>query len=129
MFLRTVPNPHDEGRPTRVVRYEQEEEQVFAIDAEQLHRNPQLLNTFGRLNEFTLRFLDTLAYAILLVSVIASFAIAWWIFMPGAAACVFMIAINRKFAGEVAMRAARKSSEAFLYLHTIGVLWLVQSGP
>ena len=67
-----------------------------------------------------------MAYAILIASVIAAFAIAWWIVIPGLVACVLMIAVNRKRAGEVAMRAARRSTEAFLYLHTIGVLWLVQ---
>lgn len=126
MFLRTAPNPHDEGRPARVVRFQQEEDRVFAIDADQLHRNPGLLNTFSRHHEFTVRALDAVAYAILIVSVIAAFSIAWWIFIPGLAACAFMIAVNRKRTGEVAMRAARKSTEAFLYLHTIGVLWLIQ---
>ncbi len=126
MFLRTAPNPHDEGRPARVVRFKQDEERVFAIDADELHRNPRLLNSFSRLNEFRIRALDFVAYTILVLFVIASFAIAWWLIIPGLAACVFMIAINRKLAGEVAMRAARKSTEAFLYLHTIGVLWLIQ---
>jgi len=126
MFLRTAPNPHDEGRPARIVRFEQDEDRVFAIDADQLHRNPRLLNMLSRHHEFTVRALDALAYAILILSVIAAFSIAWWIVIPGLAACVFMIAVNRKRTGEVAMRAARKSSEAFLYLHTIGVLWLVQ---
>ena len=126
MFLRTAPNPHDEGRPARIVRFEQDENRVFAIDADQLHRNPRLLNMLSKHHEFTVRALDTLAYLILIVSVIAAIAIAWWILIPGLAACVFMIAVNRKRTGEVAMRAARKSTEAFLYLHTIGVLWLVQ---
>lgn len=126
MFLRTAPNPHDEGRPTRIVRFEQTQDQIYAIDADELHRNPRLLNTFSRINELKVRVLDGVAYMVLLLSIIASFAIAWWIFMPGLAACAFMIATNRKLAGETAMRAARKSTEAFLYLHTIGVLWLVQ---
>lgn len=126
MFLKTAPNPHEEGRPARVVRFRQSGDQMYAIDADELHRNPQLLNTFGRLNEFKVRFLDTIAYAILLVSVIASFAYAWWLFIPGFIACALMIAVNRKLAGEVAMRAARRSTEAFLYLHTVGVLWLIQ---
>ena len=56
-----------------------------------------------------------------------AFAIVWWLFIPGLAACAFMIAANRKLAGETAMRAARRSTEAFLYLHTAGVLWLVQN--
>lgn len=127
MFLRTAPNPHDEGRPARIVRFEQDEDRVFAIDADQLHRHPQLLNSLVRHNEFMVRALDALAYAILLVSVIAAVAIAWWLVLPGLVACVAMIAVNRKRAGEVAMRAARKSTEGFLYLHTIGVLWLVQA--
>ncbi|WP_370234216.1 MULTISPECIES: hypothetical protein [Henriciella] len=127
MFLRTVPNPYDDGRPTRVVRFEQPDDQVYAIDAEQLHRHPKLLNEFSRLNEFKVRTLDTLACATLVLFVIASLSVAWWLFIPGLVACAFMIAINRKFAGETAMRAARRSTEAFLYLHTIGVLWIVQN--
>ena len=127
MFLRTAPNPHDEGRPARIVRYEQDEDRVFAIDADQLHRKPELLNVIVRHNEITVRALDALAYAILIVSVIAAVAIAWWLVIPGLVACVAMIAVNRKRAGEVAMRAASKSTEAFLYLHTVGVLWLVQA--
>ncbi|MEE2878987.1 MAG: hypothetical protein VX593_08285 [Pseudomonadota bacterium] len=127
MFLRTAPNPHDDGRLARIVRFRQDEDRVFAIDADELHRNPRLLNSFSNHHEFTVRALDALAYAILIVAVIAALAIDWWIVIPGLAACVFMIAVNRKRTGEVAMRAARKSSEAFLYLHTIGVLWLVQN--
>ena len=76
MFLRTAPNPHDQGRPARVVRFQQEEDRVFAIDADELHRNPKLLNTFSRHHEFTARALDAVAYAILIASVIAAFAIA-----------------------------------------------------
>ena len=127
MFLRTAPNPHDDGRPTRVVRFEQTEDQVYAIDADELHRNPKLLNSFHKLNEFKVRSLDAVAYAVLLIAIIASFAIVWWLFIPGLAACAFMIAVNRKLAGETAMRAARRSTEAFLYLHTAGVLWLMQN--
>ncbi|WP_084396346.1 hypothetical protein [Henriciella aquimarina] len=127
MFLRTVPNPHDEGRQARVVRFRQDEDRTFAIDADQLHRNPRLLNMFGKLNEFRVRMLDFVAYTVLIASVIASFVVAWWLFVPGLAACALMIAANRKFAAEVAMRAARRSTESFLYLHTIGVLWLVQN--
>ncbi|MEQ8558078.1 MAG: hypothetical protein RIB03_07135 [Henriciella sp.] len=126
MFLRTAPNPHDQGRPARVVRFRHDEDRVFAIDADELHRNPRLLNTFASYNELAVRVLDAIAYMILLVSVIASFAVTWWLFIPGLAACALMVAVNRKLAGEVAMRAARKSSEAFLYLHTAGVLWLEQ---
>ena len=127
MFLRTAPNPHDDGRPTRVVRFEQTDDQIYAIDADELHRNPKLLNTLNKFNEFKVRSLDAVAYMVLLLAIIASFAVVWWLFIPGLAACAFMIAVNRKLAGETAMHAARKSTEAFLYLHTIGVLWLVQN--
>ncbi len=126
MFLKAVPNPHAAGRLARVVHYRQGEDRVFAIDAEALHRNPGLLNIFDRRNEIRLRVLDFTAYCILLLSVIASVALTWWLFVPGFAASVLMIATNRKLAGHVAMRAARKSSEAFLYLHSAGVLWLIQ---
>ena len=47
MFLKCQPNPHRGGRMTRAIIYEQAPGQHFAIDAETLHKQPELLNDFG----------------------------------------------------------------------------------
>ena len=42
MFLKCQPNPHRGGRMTRAIIYEQAPGQHFAIDAETLHKQPEL---------------------------------------------------------------------------------------
>ena len=103
MFLKCAPNPHRAGRMTRALFIEQVPGQRFAIDAEELHKRPELLNAF----------------------VLASFAVVWWAFMPGLAICVLMLATNRKSAGEIARKAATRSVDDFRALHEMGCLWLV----
>ena len=125
MFLKILANPHSGGRLTRTVLYEPHPGQVFAIDAERLHKEPALLSQFSRRASLGVRALDLTAYLVLVVSVIASFFIAFWLFIPGVAACTFMLAANRKTAGEIALRRAADSFNAFRELHEQGLLWLV----
>lgn len=125
MFLRIVENPHDGGRLTRTVMYEASPGQVFAIDAERLHEDPKLLDQFRPLASWKVRALDLAAYFILVASVIASFFLLFWMFIPGVVACAFMLAANRKSAGEIARSAARQSVDAFRSLHEQGLMWLV----
>ncbi|KCZ50267.1 hypothetical protein [Hyphomonas pacifica] len=125
MFLKCQPNPHKGGRMTRALVYEQAPGQVFAIDAETLHKHPELLNDFGRYMHARFRILDALAYLICLLGVLASIAYVWWMFMPGLAVCVLMLSVNRKTAGSIARSAARKSADNFRKLHEMGCLWLV----
>ena len=121
MFLKCAPNPHRAGRMTRALFIEQVPGQRFAIDAEELHKRPELLNAFGRFMYVRFRVLDAVAYLICLLGVLASFAVVWWAFMPGLAICVLMLATNRKSAG----KAATRSVDDFRALHEMGCLWLV----
>ncbi|MEQ8299572.1 MAG: hypothetical protein RH945_03430 [Hyphomonas sp.] len=125
MFLKCAPNPHRAGRMTRALFIEQVPGQRFAIDAEELHKRPELLNAFGRFMYVRFRVLDAVAYLICLLGVLASFAVVWWAFMPGLAICVLMLATNRKSAGEIARKAATRSVDDFRALHEMGCLWLV----
>lgn len=125
VFLRPEPNPHQSGRMTRAVLLKASADQTYAIDAEWLHKQPQLLNQFGEHMDIRFRLLDTMAYLLCLLGVIGSFSVAWWLFLPGIAACVMMLAVNRKSAGEIARKQALRSVDAFRHLHEIGALWLV----
>ena len=125
MFLKCEPNPHRDGYMTRALVYENAPGQRFAIDAEILHKKPELLNAFGRLMHLRFRVLDALAYLICLAGALVSLAGIWWMFMPGLAICVLMLAVNRHTAGEIAKHAARKSVDDFRKLHEMGCLWLV----
>ncbi len=125
MFLKVVANPHAEGRLTRTVMYEAAPGQVYAIDAERLHIEPNLLDEFAEGAALKVRMLDYAAYFVLVASVLASFFAVFWLFMPGVAACALMLSVNRKSAGEIARRAARRSSDSFRQLHEMGLLWLV----
>ena len=98
MFLKCQPNPHRGGRMTRALIHEQSPGQRFAIDAEILHKQPELLNDFGRYMHARFRILDAVAYFICLAGVLASLALVWWAFLPGIAICTMMLAVNRKAA-------------------------------
>ena len=110
---------------TRALFMEHVPGQRFAIDAEELHKRPELLNAFGRNMYVRFRVLDALAYLICLLGVLATFAVVWWAFMPGFAICVLMLGANRKSAGEIARKAATRSVDDFRALHEMGCLWLV----
>ncbi|KCZ56290.1 hypothetical protein HY29_09575 [Hyphomonas beringensis] len=110
---------------TRALVYEQSPGQLFAIDAETLHKQPELLSDFGRYMYARFRILDAMAYLICLLGVLASIAYVWWMFIPGLAICALMLSVNRKTAGAIARSAARKSADNFRKLHEMGCLWLV----
>lgn len=126
MFLKCYPNPHQSGRMTRAVMLRTQGERHYAIDAETLHKQPELLNAFGRHSYLRMKLLDGLAYMACLIGVLASLSVVWWMFVPGLAVCVMMLATNRKTAGEIARRATYRSVDAFRSLHEMGVLWLVR---
>lgn len=125
MFLSCQPNPHCGGRMTRALIFEQAPGQHFAIDAETLHKQPELLSEFGRFMHIRFKLLDSIAYLTFLISVLVSISLVWWMFLPGLAICVLMLAVNRKTAGEIARHAAHKSVDNFRKLHEMGCLWLV----
>ncbi len=125
MFLKCEPNPHQNGRMTRAMIMEFQPGSRFAIDAETLHKQPHLLNAFSRFMHIRIRILDALAYLSFLLGVLGSIAFAWWLFVPGIVGCVLMLAIVRRTAGYMALKAARRSTENFRALHEMGCLWLV----
>lgn len=127
MFLTCKPNPHDGGRMTRVLIFEKTPGTHFAIDAEALHRRPDLLKPFGRWLPVQLRVLDTLAYLAVLVGVLAAVPVGWWTAAAGVTVCALMLAANRKTAGRFARAATERSTESFLRLHQMGCLWLVKN--
>lgn len=127
MFLKCEPNPHHGGRMTRAVFFEHVPGQRFAIDAETLHKQPELLNAFGRHMNLRFKLLDTVAYMMLLIGVIGSMSVAWYLFIPGLATCLLMLMANRLTAGDVARQAAKRSVDSFRHLHEMGCLWLVRA--
>jgi len=127
MFLSCQPNPHDAGRMTRALIFENTPGTRFAIDAETLHRRPELLKAFGRGWDVRLRVLDALAYLACLGGIIAALVVGWWMAGLGVMICVLMLSANRKTAGRMARAAAQRSSESFRRLHEMGCLWLVMA--
>jgi len=127
MFFRIRPNPHDNDRLTRTVMFEATPGQTYAIDAERLHKTPDLLNKLSKSAGWRVRAVDALAYVILVGSILLSFKMAWWLFLPGAALCALMLQMGRQSAGSIAKSAALQSNGAVFYLHSIGALWLVHS--
>lgn len=125
MFLKCEPNPHQNGRMTRAMMMEFQPGSRFAIDAETLHKQPHLLNAFSRFMHVRIRILDALAYLCVLLGVLGSISFAWWLFIPGLALCIVMLAIIRRTAGNMARKAARRSTDDFRALHDMGCLWFV----
>lgn len=126
MFLKFEPNPHDGGRLTRAIFMESPPGTRFAIDAETLHRQPQLLDVFGRHHRFWLRGLDLFACLAGLAGVAAALFVGWWIAIWCLGICTLMLAVNCKLAGSIARNAARGSADSFRKLHEMGCLWLVR---
>lgn len=125
MFLKTVLNPYEDGLPTRSVIFRPNETQTYAINAEQLHKNPHMLNTFGRGHAVMIRLLDIMVYVIAAAGIAGSVLFAYWLFLPAFFAAAAMWLTNRKTAGAIARKAAADSNEHFLYLHSQKALWLV----
>ncbi len=126
MFLKTIPNPHAAGRPTLSLLFEATPGQTYAIDADRLYREPRLLDAVSRWSALKIRALDLIAYIVLMLGVVGSFFVIWWLWLPALALCAAMLSVNRKSAGDIAKNAALSSNEAFFHLHTIGALWLIR---
>ena len=125
MFLKPVPNPYENGLPTRAVLYRPNASQTYAIDAEALHKDPRLLAAFGWWKPLAIRALDAAAWLLILGGIIAAFWISLWLFVPCVIANVAMLLANRKAAGEMARSAASLSNAHFFYLHSNQKLWLI----
>jgi len=125
MLFRTIPNPHKDGKLTRTLTFEAGPGQIFAVDAEQLHTTPRLLDGLRAKSSWIILGLDFIAYLILAASLVMSFAVAWWLWIPGTIISTIILQIVRRSAGSLAKYSALKSNNALLYLHSIGALWIV----
>lgn len=126
-MFRVIPNPHKNGKMTRTMLFEAGPGQTFAVDAEQLHSSPGLLDGVKRRASWIIRALDFTAYFILAMSLVMSVLVAWWLWIPGSVICSAILYIVQRSAGSFAKRAAMASNDAFLYLHSVGALWVVHS--
>jgi len=126
-MLRAIPNPHKNGKMTRSLLFETSPGQKFAVDAEQLHTQPKLLEGVKSNSSLIIRAFDITAYVIFGLSVIFSVLYVWWLWMPGSMICAAMLYLVQRSAGSFAKQAAQNSNDAFLYLHSIGALWVVHA--
>ena len=122
-----MPNPHNEGKLTRALTFEAGPGQTFAVDAEQLHTKPRLLDGLRAYSSWIILALDFAAYLILAASLVMSFAVAWWLWIPGTIICAALLQLVQRSAGSAAKQAALRSNNSFLYLHSIGALWVVHA--
>lgn len=125
MFLSIAPNPHRDGEPTRIVKLSQRGGPTWAIDAETLHRQPDLLASFSRHSPIWIRLSDALSVVFVMMAVMGSFLIGWWMFIPAMLISLLLGGIARWLAAAVAKRAARRSHEALLKLHSMKLMWLM----
>lgn len=125
MLFQTIPNPHKDGKLTRTLTFEAGPGQRFAIDAEQLHTTPRLLDALHKKSSWVILGLDFTAYLIFAASLVMTFAVAGWLWIPGVIICATILYLVQRSAGSLAMESARKSNSALLYLHSIGALWVV----
>lgn len=126
-MFRVIPNPHKNGKMTRTMLFEAGPGQTFAVDAEHLHSSPRLLDGVRTRASWIIRGFDLVAYLILAASLVMSVLVAWWLWIPGSVICAAMLYIVQRSAGSFAREAAMKSNDAFLYLHSVGALWVVHS--
>lgn len=127
MIFHVIPNPHKDGKLARTVTFEAGPGQTFALDVEQLHTSPKLLDALKSYSSWIVRALDFAAYLILAASLVMSFTVAWWLWIPGVVICTAILQLVKRSTGTLAKRAALESNNAFLYLHSIGALWVVHA--
>ena len=60
-----------------------------------------------------------------MMAVMGSFLIGWWMFIPAMLISLLLGGIARWLAAAVAKRAARRSHEALLKLHSMKLMWLM----
>ncbi len=99
-------------------------DQTWALDAEWLHKRLDILQPYSRHQVNRIRFLDIVADALLIAAVLATFFIVWWAGIPLLGFACAQRLSNQRLAGELAARAAKESTDAFLYLYNRGALWL-----
>ena len=117
------PNPFT-GGISAVRRITSKENLAYVININALHRNPALLGHFNPGYVFALRFWGFAAVAVLLVSVILSFAWHWWAFIPGLIVAKWIDSANLKSAGDFALEAIREHGmDAVNYFQSYNLIW------
>jgi len=99
--------------------------QRFAIDAEQLHASPRLLDALRAKSSWVIFGLDFVAYLILAASLVMSFTVSPWLWIPGIIISTLIVQMVQRSAGSLAKISALQSKSHLLYLHSIGALWVV----
>lgn len=125
MLFQTIPNPHKDGKLTRSMLFEAGPGQMFAVDTEQLHMKPKLLNGLRARSSWIILGLDFIAYFIFAASLVMSFTVSWWLWAPGIIISALILRIVQRSAGSLAKISALNSKKALLYLHSVGALWVV----
>lgn len=116
--------PGEHGRTT--VRIVATPDQTWAVDADYLHGRLDVLRKLGTHYANRIWLLDLVSDVMLVAGVVSAFFVAWWTCIPLVGLACLQRISNRRMAGELAGRAAKESTDAFLYLYNSGVLWLEQ---
>lgn len=116
--------PGEHGRTT--VRIVATPDQTWALDADYLHGRLDVLRKLGTHYANRIWLLDLVSDVMLVAGVMSAFFLAWWACIPLIGLACMQRVSNRRVAGELAGRAAKESTEAFLYLYNSGALWLEQ---
>lgn len=124
MSARRQLNPITGRQDGAAMRVEATVDQTWALDSEWLHDRIDVLRPYGRHFVNRIRLLDLLCDILILASVISTFFVAWWSGIPLLGFACLQRYANRRMAGELAAKAARESTDAFLYLYNRGALWL-----
>ncbi len=106
------------------IRVQATVDQTWALDSEWLHNRLDVLRPYGRHYVNRIRMLDLVADLLILASVISTFFVAWWSGIPLLGFACLQRHANRRMAGELAAKAAKESTDAFLHLYNRGALWL-----
>ena len=118
------PTPIEDRSPAGIVRIAATVDQVWAFDADFLYNRLEVLKGVGPHYVNRIRMLDMISDMLLIAGIISAFFIAWWTIVPLVGFASLQRVANRRMAGELAAKAARESTDAFLYLYNTGALWL-----
>ncbi len=116
--------PNTGRRDHATIRVDATVDQTWALDSEWLHNRLDVLRPYGRHYVNRIRMLDLISDLLILASVISTFFVAWWSGIPLLGFACLQRYANRRMAGELAAKAAKESTDAFLYLYNRGALWL-----
>lgn len=102
--------------------FETEAGDRFAVDATALQRRPDLFAPVTPAFSAMMYALELAAGVLILAGLLAGFLIAWWLFLPGLAAGLAMLAANRRTAARMAIDSAMTDNADFTYLYREGLI-------